>query len=135
MAFFDSIKNWFQKDPDKKKDVELEPNRVSIFTMETKYDSDDLVGAAKDLKVLLELYGASKKQNHRYKGREFIYFILSSKHKDLKTIGYTHWKNINQIITLNHKKAYPYHKINLRNAMDFFKKEIRSLNNIDRYVE
>ena len=99
--------------------------------MEKKYELEDLVGSAKDLKSLLEINGRRKKQNHRYKGREFISFILSNKHKDLKNKGYTHWQNINQIIQLNHTKVYPYHKGNLRNAMDFFEKEIKGIYAID----
>ncbi|MDC7243698.1 MAG: hypothetical protein PQJ44_07160 [Sphaerochaetaceae bacterium] len=113
------------------KELVVEPHRISVDNMEARFAQDDLVGAAKDLKQLLEFYGYSKKHNHRYKGRSFIHFILSNKHKNLKNIGYTHWQNINQIIILNHKKVYPYHKQNLREAMDFFKKEVKNINSID----
>ncbi len=99
--------------------------------MEAKFEEEDLVEAAKDLKNLLEAYGFRKKKNHRYKGRTFIHFILSNKHKDLKNTGYKHWQNLNQIIILNQTKVYPYHKQNLRKAMDFFKKEIKSISQID----
>ncbi len=131
MAFFDKIKGLFNKEPKQKKQVEVDPNRVSVPNMERKFEADDLVGAAKDLKSLLEIYGRKKRKNHRYKGREFIYFILSHKHKGLKNTGYTHWQNLGQIIRLNQQKVYPYHKNNLRSAMDFFKSEIRAINEID----
>lgn len=127
MSFKEKIKGLFQKDPsNQRKDVDL--SLVTIYSMEYKYENDDLVGAAKDLKLLLEAFGRSKKKNHRYKGRTFIHFILSNKHKNLKNTGYIHWENLNQIIILNHKKVYPYHKSNLRKAMDFFMKEVKSIN-------
>lgn len=103
---------------------------VSIDSMEYKFENDDLVGAAKDLKLLLEFYGHKKKKTHRYKGRAFIYFILSNKHKNLKNSGYIHWQNINNIIQLNHKKVYPYHQKNLREAIDFFRKEVKNINSL-----
>ena len=129
MGFIDKIKDWFKK---KESVTEFEDGSrmVSVAIMEKKYEEDDLVGAAKDLKVLLEHYGTSIKKNHRHKGREFIHFILTSKHKNLKNQGYKHWQNLNQIIILNHKKVYPYHKNNLREAMTFFEKEIKSINSI-----
>lgn len=131
MALFENIKEWAKKRSEKPK-VEIDDSqRVTVDIMEAKFEKDDLVGAAKDLKLLLEIYGIRKKKNHRYKGRSFIYFILSNKHKDLKNIGYKHWQNLTQIIVLNHKKVYPYHKNNLRNAMDFFEKEIRGISQID----
>ncbi len=131
MAFLNTIKEWFQKKNDKSKELLEDTKRVSVPIMEKRFEAEDLVGAAKDLRNLLEIYGRSKKKSHRYKGREFIYFILSNKHKDLKNIGYTHWQNINQIIQLNHKKVYPYHKNNLRKAMTFFETEIKGINAID----
>ncbi len=130
MTIFNKIKDLFKKDPTEKKSKPIDLTRVSVFSMEKKFEAEDLVGAAKDLKLLLESYGRSKKKNHRYKGREFIFFILSNKHKDLKNTGYKHWQNINQIIQLNQTKVYPYHQNNLRNAMDFFKNEIRGLSSI-----
>jgi hypothetical protein len=102
--------------------------------MEKRYEEDDLVEAAYILQNLLEIYGTQKRKNHRLKGREFIHFILSSKHKDLKNVGYTHWQNINKIIHLNQEKPYPYHKQNLRKAMDFFEKELKSINAIDMVI-
>ncbi|QWC00173.1 hypothetical protein KHQ88_01000 [Mycoplasmatota bacterium] len=105
-------------------------NLISVENMETKYRQEDYMGAAKDLKLLLERYGRRKRKNHRYKGREFIYFILSNKHKDLKNTGYTHWENIEKFIKLNQNKVYEYHRKNLRNAMDFFEKEVKSINEI-----
>lgn len=131
MALFSSIKEWSKKRTEKKEKVVDNSNRVTVDIMESKFENDDLVGAAKDLKLLLEIYGIRKKKNHRYKGRTFIYFILSNKHKEHKNVGYKHWQNLTQIIQLNHKKVYPYHKKNLRNAMDFFKKEIRGISQID----
>jgi MinD-like ATPase involved in chromosome partitioning or flagellar assembly len=106
-------------------------NRANTDEMEKSYNNDDFVHSALILKILLEVYGERKKKNHRQKGREFIQFILSNKHKDLKTIGYTHWQNINKIIQTKHTKVYPYHKNNLRNAIDFFTKEVRSINSIN----
>ena len=81
MAFLDTIKGWFAKKPKDQNNKDSDFYRVSVSTMEKKYEEEDLVGAAKDLKILLEKYGKGKKKNHRYKGREFIYFILSNKHK------------------------------------------------------
>jgi len=135
MALLDTIKGWFSKKPKDTSKKEIDERRVSVSTMEHKFEEDDLVGAAKDLKTLLETYGKGKKKNHRYKGREFIYFILSNKHKDLKNTGYLHWKNVVQIISLNHDKVYPYHKNNLRNAIDFFRTEIKSINGFDLYLD
>lgn len=126
MVIFSKLK---EKLNNKNKVVNLDDlHEISVDTMEAKYEADDLVGASKDLKHLLEYYGQRKKSNHRYKGRNFIHFILSNKHKNLKNTGYEHWQNINQIIQLNHKKVYPYHKSNLRKAMDFFKSEVKTIN-------
>lgn len=135
MALLDTIKGWFSKGPKDGSKKEIDERRVSVSTMEHKFEEDDLVGAAKDLKTLLETYGEGKKKNHRNKGREFIYFILSNKHKDLKSTGYLHWKNVMQIINLNQKKVYPYHKNNLRNAIDFFRTEVKSINGFDLYLD
>ncbi|XMB72989.1 hypothetical protein RJI07_03525 [Mycoplasmatota bacterium WC30] len=131
MALISKIKEQLKKKTPKEKKPNLDLTRVSVDTMESKFEIDDLVGAAKDLKILLEFYGKGKSKNHRYKGRDFIYFILSNKHKDLKNVGYKHWQNFNQIIILKHQKVYPYHRNNLRSAMDFFKKEIKSLSSFD----
>lgn len=114
----------------KKEEKLQDESIVSVYSMEKKFEDENLVEAAKDLKLLLEYYAHKKKKNHRYKGRNFIYFILSNKHKNLKNSGYVHWQNINSIIQLNHKKVYPYHQTNLRNAMDFFKKEVKSINTL-----
>jgi len=135
MALLDTIKGWFSKGPKDATKKGIDERRVSVSTMEHKFEEEDLVGAAKDLKTLLEAYGEGKKKNHRNKGREFIYFILSNKHKDLKSTGYLHWKNVMQIINLNQKKVYPYHKNNLRNAIDFFRKEVKSINGFDLYLD
>jgi len=125
---FESFKNLFKgKEKVSKEGVRI----INVREMEKQYEADDLTGAASILIELLEIYGVRKKKNHRLKGREFIHFILSHKHKDLKNIGYTHWQNINKIVHLNHDKAYPYHKENLRSAMDFFRKEIKSINALD----
>lgn len=118
------------KSDNKKTNKDLELNIVSLSSMESKYENEDFMGAAKDLKSLLETYGRRKRKNHRYKGREFIYFVLSNKHKDLKNTGYLHWKNLNSFMELNKTKVYPYHQTNLRNAMDFFEKEVKSLREI-----
>jgi hypothetical protein len=131
MALINSIKEWSKKRAENKAKEVDDSQRVTVDIMEAKFENEDLVGTAKDLKLLLEVYAIRKKKNHRYKGRTFIYFILGNKHKDLKNIGYKHWQNITQIIQLNHKKVYPYHKKNLRNAMDFFEKEIRGISQID----
>jgi hypothetical protein len=131
MSFFDKIKDIF-----KSKKEDKEPlNVISLMSMETKFENEDLTGAAKDLKNLLEAYGRRKRKNHRLKGREFIYFILSHKHKELKNVGYTHWQNINDYIKLNHTKIYPYHKENIRKAMTFFEKEIKGLRDIKIIVK
>lgn len=63
-----------------------------------------------------------------------MYFVLSNKHKNLKNVGHTHWVNINKIIQSRKQAVYPYHKQNLRNAIDFFKKEIKSLNTLKVYI-
>ncbi len=122
MTLIEKLKNVFKKD-ESNNTLDI----VSVSSMETKYDHEDYMGAAKDLKLLLEKYGRRKRKNHRYKGREFVYFVLSNKHKDLKNVGYTHWENLNQFIKLNQTKVYPYHQTNLRNAIDFFKKEVKGL--------
>ncbi len=127
VSVLNKVKSWFTKSPSKQKEKRDPLYRVSIYSIEKKFEAEDLVGAARDLKGLLEYYGRRKKKNHRNKGREFIHFILSNKHKDLKSIGYKHWQNINSIIQNNYQKVYPYHKQNLREAMDFYEKEIRSL--------
>ena len=130
MSFIEKIKD-FSKSIFKKKEVNKdELNFISVESMEVKYENEDYMGAAKDLKLLLERYGRRKRKNHRYKGREFIYFILSNKHKDLKNIGYMHWDNLDKFFKLNQNKVYPYHKKNLRKAIDFFEKEIKSLKEI-----
>ena len=126
MTFFNKIKNLFKKS----NRVKETPDYISVTSMNMKFEKEDLMGAAKDLKNLLEAYGRRKRKNHRYKGREFIYFILSNKHKDLKNTGYTHWQNLNQFIKLNHTTVYPYHKENLRKAITFFEKEIKGLSEI-----
>ncbi len=128
---FEKIKALFSKKEKQTPVAEAFGNTLSVMAMESKYEVDDLVGAAKDLKDLLEYYGRRKKQNHRYKGRMFIHFLLSHKHKNLKNTGYVHWQNINQIIQLNQKKVYPYHKNNLRKAMDFFEKEVKGISEIN----
>ncbi len=102
--------------------------------MEKMYEDDDLVNASILLRHLLEIYGTQKKKNNRLKGREFIHFVLRSKHKDLKSNGYTHWQNINKIIHLNQPKPYPYHKKNLREAMDFYEKELKGIKAIDMII-
>lgn len=127
----EKIKQIFAKKEKNLPSPETLGNTLSVMAMESKYEADDLVGAAKDLKELLEYYGRRKKQNHRYKGRMFIHFLLSHKHKNLKNTGYIHWQNINQIIQLNQKKVYPYHKNNLRKAMDFFEKEVKGISEIN----
>jgi len=124
------IKNIFKK-KEKVAETSKKVKRANTDEMEKSYNNDDFVHSAVILKALLEVYGERKKKNHRQKGREFISFILSNKHKDLKTIGYAHWQNINKIISTNHSKVYPYHKKNLRNAIDFFTKEIKSINTIN----
>lgn len=131
---FDSFKNIFKGKDKEEKELNENELRVNVSIMEKKYDDDELVEASIILKHLLEIYGTKKKKNHRLKGREFIHFILSSKHKNLKTEGYTHWEHINKIIHLNQKTIYPYHKQNLREAIDFYKKEIKGIKVIDTIV-
>ena len=133
--FFEKLKNVFQSKQTVDLDNEDEQKRISMPTMEARYEAGDIVGAAYVLRELLEAYGQGKKKNHRQKGREFIHFILSNKHKDLKNLGYTHWKNINKVIHLNQTKVYPYHQQNVRKAMDFFEKEIKGIRTIDFTVE
>ncbi|MBN2604964.1 MAG: hypothetical protein JXR62_03985 [Bacilli bacterium] len=129
---FESLKNLFKGKPKVSKEG---LRTVNVREMEKLYEADDFAAAAQMLIDLLEIYGVRKKKNHRLKGREFIHFILSHKHKDLKNIGYTHWQNLNKILHVNHDKVYPYHKENLRNAMDFFRKEITSINSLDIVIE
>ena len=121
------IKGFFTNFKSKERHVNEVLNYISIKSMETKFENDDLMGAAKDLKSLLEAYGKRKSKNHRYKGRVFISFILGNKHQDLKNTGYNHWENLTEYIRLNHSKVYPYHKKNIREAMTFFEKEIKGL--------
>ncbi|PKK99997.1 MAG: hypothetical protein CVV56_08580 [Tenericutes bacterium HGW-Tenericutes-1] len=130
MSFMSKLKDLFKrKDSSLKKEKEL-PDLISVQSMEMKYEKEDYIGAARDLKSLLEAYGRRKSKNHHYKGRVFISFILSNKHQDLKNVGYTHWENLIDFIKLNHVKVYPYHKNNLRNAMTFFEKEVKGLYDI-----
>lgn len=127
MTIIEKIKGWFKNNKTDAPKTNEAQNFISIVSMDTKFKSEDYMGAAKDLKSLLEAYGRRKRKNHRYKGREFIHFILSSKHKDLKNIGYTHWQNLNQFMKLNQVKVYPYHQNNLKEAIAFFQKEIKGL--------
>ena len=131
---FESFKNLFKREQSDSDQLEEGLHKVNLMELENHFESDDLVGCAIILKKLLEIYGEQKKKNHRQKGREFVHFILNSKHKDLKTVGYTHWQNINKIIHLNQAHPYPYHKKNLRKAIDFFKKEVKSLKAIDMVI-
>lgn len=132
---FDSIKNVF-KGKDK---VERTPQEglhvINVRELERLYEADNLTAAAAMLIDLLEVYGNRKKKNNRLKGREFIHMILSHKHKDLKNVGYTNWLNLTKIAHLTHNKSYPYYKENLRNAIDFFRKEISSINQLDVEIE
>jgi|GEM_PF-1350107 len=128
MAFWDKVKNIFHKDSEKQPKEKIEFRRISITEIIKKNDADDLVGAAKDLKILLEWYGHRIRKNQKVKGREFIDLILGKKHKDLKNTGFMHWQNILQLIQSSPKQVYPYHKNNLTNAIDFFIKEIKGLN-------
>lgn len=131
MSFIESLKNIFKRNefaPSLK-----DSNLISLESMEKHYEEEEYMEAAQELKILLERYGKRKRKNHRYKGREFIYFVLSNKHKNLKNAGYMHWKNLNKFMQLNKDKVYPYHKNNLRNAMDFFEKEVKSLREI-KYI-
>lgn len=107
---------------------------VSYSVIESAFEKGEFLESALMLNTLLEFYGEKKKKDHRYKGREFIHFILSAKHKDLKNIGYTHWVNIGKIIHSSKKSVYPYHQENLKNAIEFFKKEIKSLSNLKTYI-
>lgn len=131
---FTSVKKAFSLKSAHKVDAAEGLLRVNVTAMEKCYENEDLVGASVILKHLLEIYGTQKKKNHRLKGREFMFFILSSKHKDLKSVGYTHWQHINKIIHLNQSKPYPYHKENLRKAMDFFEKELKGIHVIDMEI-
>ena len=128
---FDSFKKMFKGKSNQIEENEEGKLRVSVINMEHKYKEDDLVSASIILRHLLEIYGAKKKKNNRLKGREFIHFILSNKHKDLKNEGYEHWQNINKIVHMNQSKTYPYHKDNLRKAIEFYKKEIKGIKVID----
>ncbi|NLZ61562.1 MAG: hypothetical protein GX904_02055 [Acholeplasmataceae bacterium] len=132
MCFSDKIKNIFKRKPQTTEESDKQPDNLSVKSMEMKYENGDFIGAAKDLKNLLEEYGRRKMKNHRYKGRNFIYFLLSNKQKDLKNTGYLHWQNITDYLRLNQAKVYPYHKNNLRNAMDFFEKEVKGLFEINK---
>ncbi len=123
----------FGKREKQPREVDLSSNEVSIEMVEARWEADDLVESAKDLKELIEYYGTRKKKNHRYKGRVFIEFILSNKHKNLKNTGYMHWEHINEIIQKNQTKVYPYNKENLRKAVDFFKSEVKSINSYRLY--
>lgn len=129
MAFFGKLKK-----QEKPSESDHNVKKVSMTDLEHAYEEDQFVEAASMLHTLLEYYGERKKKNHKFHGREFIHFILSNKHKDLKNVGYTHWVNINKIILHKSKAVYPYHKENLRKAIDFFKKEIKSLNTMKTYV-
>lgn len=127
MELFKRIKTLFAGNKSKSNDVNDVLKFISIDSMEAKYNNNDLMGAAKDLKSLLEAYGKRKSKNHHYKGRVFISFLLSNKHQDLKNTGYNHWENLTEYIRLNHSKVYPYHQKNIREAMTFFEKEIKGL--------
>jgi hypothetical protein len=127
-GFLQKIKDLFSSKP---KEHATTGRRISVAAMEAYYAEDNLSAAASTLRQLLELYGKQKNKNHRTKGREFIHFLLSSKHKDLKNEGYVHWQNVQKILRLTHNKVYPYHKQNLRLAMDFFKRELKSIQTID----
>ncbi len=127
MELFKRIKTLFAGNKSKSNDANDVLKFISIDSMEAKYNNNDLMGAAKDLKSLLEAYGKRKSKNHHYKGRVFISFLLSNKHQDLKNTGYNHWENLTEYIRLNHSKVYPYHQKNIREAMTFFEKEIKGL--------
>ncbi len=133
--FINSLKKMFKKSPVHKEEATGGTLKVNVKMMEKHFKADDLVRCSIVLKHLLEIYGTQKKKNHRLKGREFVYFILSSKHKDLKNLGYSHWKKINKIIYLNQSKSYPYHKQNLSKAMDFFKKELKGIDSINMEID
>jgi len=132
--FINSLKKMFKRSPVHKEETTEGTLRVNVRMMEKCFKEDDLVGCSIILKHLLEIYGTQKKKNHRLKGREFVHFILSSKHKDLKNLGYSYWQKINNIIYLNQSETYPYHKQNLRKAMDFFKKELKSIGAINMEI-
>jgi len=133
MSLFSKLKNQKSEETIENKEVD-NVQRVSMSIIEQAYDSEKFVDAAIMLKVLIEYYGEHKKNNHRYKGREFMFFIMSNKHKDLKNVGYSHWVNLGKLIQSKNKAVYPYHKQNLRNAIDFFKKEIKSLSNMKTII-
>jgi hypothetical protein len=130
-----AIMSLFKKKEAVSKELKENEIRVNLSILEELYEKEELVECAVVLKHILEIYGVQKKKNHRYKGREFVHFILGSKHKDLKNIGYNHWENINKVIRLNHSKVYPYHKENLRKAIDFFRAELKGLKAIDMVIE
>ncbi|MDD3477657.1 MAG: hypothetical protein PHP32_02165 [Candidatus Izemoplasmatales bacterium] len=134
MAFFDKIKQLFTGKAANADEASLY-RTVSLEEIRKHYDADELNVAAKDLKLLLELYGKRKSKKHKFKGREFIDFILGSKHKDQKNAGFQHWQNIVQIIESNKTKAYPYYKEKMKDAIDFFSKEIRDINGISIEVK
>ena len=128
------LKNIFKKDP-KITDPVNKVKSSNVSEMKKCFDNDDFVKSAIILKTLLEVYGIKKNKTHRYKGREFVYFILSNKHKDLKNIGYTHWQNINKIIQKKQNQSYPYYKKSMKNAIAFYTKEIRSINSLNVYIQ
>ncbi|MDC0558957.1 hypothetical protein OAO42_00945, partial [Candidatus Izimaplasma bacterium] len=78
---FDSLKSIFKRKQSESDQLDEGLHRVNVSLMEKHYKADDLVGCAIILKHILEIYGEQKKKNHRLKGREFVHFILSSKHK------------------------------------------------------
>ncbi len=127
------LKKIFNKDL-KNKDSVKKVKSSNVREMRKCFNNDEIAKSAIILKNLLEVYGMKKKKNHHYKGREFIFFILSNKHKDLKTTGYTHWKNVNKIIQKSQNQSYPYHKKNLENAINFYTKEIKSINSLNVYI-
>ncbi len=127
------LKKIFKKDS-KTTEPTKKVKSSNVIEMKKCYDNDDFVGSAIILKTLLEVYGIKKRKTHHYKGREFVYFILSNKHKDLKNLGYAHWQNINKIIQKKQKQSFPYHKKNMKNAIDFYTKEIKSINSLNVYI-
>jgi hypothetical protein len=130
----ESFKKMFKRKTEVSKKENEGTLRVNVSEMEKCYKEDDLVKSSIILKHLLEIYGEQKRKNNRFKGREFVHFILSSKHKELKNLGYTHWQNINKIIHLNQTTPYPYHKNNLRKAIDFFEKELKGIKAINMVI-
>jgi len=130
MKLMKRFRNLFTKTKTKSESVKETASFITIETIESKFNNDDLLGAAKDLKSLLEAYGKRKSKNHRHKGRVFIAFILSNKDQDQKNIGYTHWQNLIEYIRLGHKTIYPYHKKNIGEAISFFMKKIKGLSEI-----